>query len=468
MGKSLPAITVFGLSIEYLAQDMMKTGDNNVGGGITMDDVHWVLTVPAIWSDAAKQFMREAAVKGGIKTEKLSIAKEPEAASIFCRHLPVEKSGGEATISSLPPGSKYMILDAGGGTIDVTVHQVTESGGLKEICAASGGGWGGILVDNAFKELLVKLFSEHIYTIFVESMTEDWLDLWRTFDSKKKTVDPASSVTVNMKLPTSLLKLYKQKTRVDFEDMLEHSTYASKITIRGGDKVRFDSTLMKDLFHASINKTVSHVKSILEENAHDIGAILMVGGFSESPMLQHAVKKEFRQVKVIIPREASSSILRGAVAFGHNPKSITQRVLPNTYGIRTCVSFKKGTHPEYLKENRNGRELCIKTFSKHVEIGQSVNVGEPQIEKYYWPASENQNLVTVPIYASKLNNPKYTDQGCDKIGEFTVDISNLPADLQREDRKVFVSLTFSGTEITASARLDKTGEITAASFDFLE
>ena len=26
-------------------------------------DINWVLTVPAIWSDAAKQFMREAAVE---------------------------------------------------------------------------------------------------------------------------------------------------------------------------------------------------------------------------------------------------------------------------------------------------------------------------------------------------------------------------------------------------------------------
>jgi len=28
-------------------------------------DYHWVLTVPAIWEDAAKQFMREAAEKVG-------------------------------------------------------------------------------------------------------------------------------------------------------------------------------------------------------------------------------------------------------------------------------------------------------------------------------------------------------------------------------------------------------------------
>ena len=361
------------------------------------------------------------------------------------------------------------LFDYVGGTIDITVHQVTKSGGLKEICAASGGGWGGILVDNAFRELLVELFGDKIYDAFVKDMTEDWLDLWRTFDSKKKTVDPTSDANVNMKLPSSLMKLYKKKTGQEFEDMLENSRYASKITIRGGDKVRFDSTIMKKLFHASIGKTVSHVKTILsEEKARDIGAILMVGGFSESPMLQHAVKKEFGYMKVIVPREASSSILRGAVAFGHNPKSITQRVLTKTFGIQATEKFEEGVHPEHLRKTQHGRERCRCIFSKHVEIGQSVNVGEPQVETFYRPVGETQEKINFPIYTSKLKDPKYTDQGCDLIGKFTVDISNLPDDLPREDKKVFVSLTFSGTEITATARVEKTGDIVTASFDFLE
>jgi len=38
----------------------------NFRGTIVKDtDYHWVLTVPAIWEDAAKQFMREAAEKVG-------------------------------------------------------------------------------------------------------------------------------------------------------------------------------------------------------------------------------------------------------------------------------------------------------------------------------------------------------------------------------------------------------------------
>ena len=42
------------------------------------------------------------------------IALEPEAASIYCQHLPVEKLEGSNSISAFQPGSKYLVLDAGG------------------------------------------------------------------------------------------------------------------------------------------------------------------------------------------------------------------------------------------------------------------------------------------------------------------------------------------------------------------
>ena len=61
MGKSLPAIKVFSLSINYLVDNMIMFGRDKVSGVVTREDVHWVLTVPAIWTDAAKQFMRKAA-----------------------------------------------------------------------------------------------------------------------------------------------------------------------------------------------------------------------------------------------------------------------------------------------------------------------------------------------------------------------------------------------------------------------
>ena len=43
---------------------------------------------------------------------------EPEVATIYCQHLPVEKLEGTNSISAFQPGSKYLVLDAGGTVED--------------------------------------------------------------------------------------------------------------------------------------------------------------------------------------------------------------------------------------------------------------------------------------------------------------------------------------------------------------
>lgn len=53
------------MSIKYLFDDMMDVIGQRLLGSFTAEDVHIVLTVPAIWSDSAKQFMRLAAQEVG-------------------------------------------------------------------------------------------------------------------------------------------------------------------------------------------------------------------------------------------------------------------------------------------------------------------------------------------------------------------------------------------------------------------
>ena len=61
-GRELDALVVFSYSIRYLKDRAIEvirevTGDE----GYSAVDMRWVITVPAIWKPAAKQFMREAA-----------------------------------------------------------------------------------------------------------------------------------------------------------------------------------------------------------------------------------------------------------------------------------------------------------------------------------------------------------------------------------------------------------------------
>ena len=58
----MAASDVFSNSIRFLKTDLLKMCCDQVPD-TREEDIRWVLTVPAIWGDAAKQFMREAALK---------------------------------------------------------------------------------------------------------------------------------------------------------------------------------------------------------------------------------------------------------------------------------------------------------------------------------------------------------------------------------------------------------------------
>lgn len=64
-GKKMPAIDVFSKTLSYLRKDLLET-IRTAKIGVEETDISFVLTVPAIWNDAAKQFMREAAIKVNI------------------------------------------------------------------------------------------------------------------------------------------------------------------------------------------------------------------------------------------------------------------------------------------------------------------------------------------------------------------------------------------------------------------
>lgn len=56
-------------------------------------------------------------MQAGIDSDMLTIALEPEAAAIFVKHLPLERrvDGHEGDmLQTFAPGSKYIVVDAGG------------------------------------------------------------------------------------------------------------------------------------------------------------------------------------------------------------------------------------------------------------------------------------------------------------------------------------------------------------------
>jgi len=62
-GKHMKAMVVFASVIKYLKDHLLNSFRERkiMKLGVNAEEIYWVLTVPAIWSDPAKQFMREAA-----------------------------------------------------------------------------------------------------------------------------------------------------------------------------------------------------------------------------------------------------------------------------------------------------------------------------------------------------------------------------------------------------------------------
>ncbi|WAR02231.1 HS12A-like protein, partial [Mya arenaria] len=133
--------------IQALREDFLKKVTTR---GLNLEDVKilWVVTVPAIWSEKAKKFMRDAAEKSGIGKKNLLLASEPEAATIYCLNLPSEQKA--AMEDAFNPGHRFLTVDLGGGTADLLAVEIQKDGSLKELCCDQGQLVGGQNVNEAF------------------------------------------------------------------------------------------------------------------------------------------------------------------------------------------------------------------------------------------------------------------------------------------------------------------------------
>ena len=175
------------------------------------------------------------------------------------------------------------------------------------------------------------MFNKRVYDRFVKESSDDWIELWRTFEGKKKTCGNGDVIIRNI---ASLFDFYKEEIGSEFKDTLEDSVYSSRVKVRDDGKLQIDNSTMKGLFARSIESTLAHVKSKLEDgNAVGINTVLMVGGFSDAAVLQEAFKQEFDgHINIVIPKDATSSVLRGAVIYGPQREKTCLRGFANNTG----------------------------------------------------------------------------------------------------------------------------------------
>jgi len=473
------ALDIFSKALEYLKDKALEAIHKQSGVEYTAEEVLWVVTVPAIWKQSAKQFMREAAYEAGLASPKnlkqLFIALEPEAAAVYCRQRKlrefVEKKGEEVVKDTLVPiKTRYLVIDNGGGTMDVTAHEIAEGDNIKEIYHATGGDYGGTKVDKEFEVLLQKIFGKVFMDEFRRSHPSDWLELMNDFEVKKRSDRAMTGEVTRIRLPANFINLLRHENGDDYNRVLkrnlgsQHNVEEIRIA---KDYLCLGPNSVKQLFQPAIKSIIGHLKTLLKQNAlRGIKILFLVGGFSESPLLQARISDEFgSQYSVLIPREAQTAVVKGAVMFGKRPHIVVERCLSETFGTDILESFLPGVHPLEKLRVVDGVAKCKDVFSILARKNETVKIGESKKTSRYRPVRENQTRVRFDFFTSTNPEVRYTtDAGVRKLpGHIEVE---SPDTSKGKDRSVELRLYFD-TEIRAVGVDIETGKEASTYIDFL-
>ncbi|KAL6459442.1 hypothetical protein MHYP_G00329140 [Metynnis hypsauchen] len=462
--KQMRALKVFSESLKFMKDHALEmVGRHIEGEKYSASDVKWVLTVPAIWSSAAKQFMREAATEAGLVTEsdpeRLIVALEPEAASVWCKQLPsdgfLESNLEEAGKIEEVPGTQYMVVDCGGGTIDITVHEVVDGGHLKELHKVSGNDLGGQKVDKNFSSFLREIFSDKVFDEFEENHPNELQRLMFDFSLCKR-----FEKNVLVQCPVNLQEIAKRE-----QDMEDYFSELSDVLWDSGE-ILLTQQKMRSLHDDSLRGIERLIRDILREPKLKIRYLFLVGGFALSTHVNSFVRQKFgSQCKVLCPADAQLAVLKGAVEFGMTPSVVESRISLFTYGVSETQEFNEFKHRgkrTYI--NKDGVKFCDVCFHYLVQKDESVSYDEVR-EFSFCPIDRDQIAMLFDFYCTESKCAEFVDEpGMNIIGSIIV---SMPDISRGHNRSVRLEVKFGFTEMTATATDIDSGETSSVKLDFI-
>ena len=400
--------------------------------------------------------------------QDLIIALEPESAAISI--FENEKAKIE-TLQKEFRYPKYMIVDCGGGTIDICVHQVMKSGNdeylIREEYKATGGKWGGIYVDKAFVDHLQSILTEKFIKHIKAKCPTSWYEICRDFEYLKKTVTPTSQKDSSISIPFDIIKEHEKMFGKDIQESFE-KTQQKGMKYKMG-RLSISASQMKSFLESQSEKIIAHLHTLFSAEKITVNAIYKVGWFSESKILSAAIEEfcSSKNITVVAPKSPSTAIADGAVKYGFNPRVITQRISSFTYGIAHMTKLKpnESVPAKHLYINKEGIKYHKNLFTKAMGLHEKITEKNSKFITEYTPVEKDQKNVGIRFFRSTKDEVKHvTDYETEKFGEFTVPLGD-PS--KGYNRKIQVTLDFSGTEIFATGKDMQTDEVVYISLDFL-
>ncbi|KAK7914963.1 actin-like ATPase domain-containing protein [Apiospora marii] len=257
-------------------------------------------TVPAIWSDTARKNLAEAVKRAGILDDRLPSSNngvtpgkttvkyisEPEAAAFFV----LESQLGYRP--DLKKGDRFMVVDCGGGTVDIICYEVVEPAPklkIRECTEGTGDLCGATFLDQAFREYLVGTVGKSTWDALSPRQKIDIMEAtWEDNIKPDFTPDVQEAGAWPVNIPGQQEPIYLNSDEI--RDVFQDSVI----------------TRIQGLVRAQINKM--KVQQGIENDEVTPKLLLPQRNESWSAVCQGAAMARIREQSLVVTRKARSSI----------------------------------------------------------------------------------------------------------------------------------------------------------------